>query len=332
MVRQKEKTRYQSCISVRAGKLVTYTKVYKAVDPNERFLDLGGKKKSAVSDRTGKTQAGTISYKSAQRLRDALNLLVGTAVSKRLYIHDLGVWINFKLNFITLTLPSTQVHTDKEIHSKVFAEFIKKWKYSNSKLLYVYKAETQDNGNLHYHLTTNSFIHHKRLRKWWNKSCNALGYMDRCSVKDANSTDVHAIKNVKDIAAYLSSYVAKKDVIKSSLKGWIKDKKRPLLFVKNKENWCVLKHVSMCKRQVQIKAWDASNALLAKPLTLVADAHYSAFLEALAKCKRHVKHDYVTITYTNVFGLDKENSIKVVYKDYIKNLIAQNAAVNHLLN
>lgn len=322
---------------------MTYTKVYKAVDPNESLLDLGGKKKSSVSDRTGKKQSGVMSYKSAQRLRDAINLLVATSVSKKLYVKEIAErqkaaglpikpYINFRLNFVTLTLQSPQIHSDKEIHTKVFAEFIKKWKYKNNKLLYVYKAEAQDNGNLHYHLTTNSFICHKKLRKWWNKACNSLGYMDRCSVENPNSTDVHAIKNVQDIAAYLSSYVAKKDLIKSSLKEWIKDKKRSLLFVKSKENWCVLKHVSMCKRQVEIKAWDASNALLAKPLTVAAEEHYSAFLEALAKCKKHVKHDYVTITYTNVFGLDEENSIKVVYKDYIGALIAQNAAVNHLLN
>jgi hypothetical protein len=74
---------------------------------------------------------------------------------------------------------------------------------------YVYRIETQENGNIHYHLVTNTFIHYHDLRVYWNRYVNELGYVDRSTSNDPNSTDVHKVADIKDMAAYCAKYLSK---------------------------------------------------------------------------------------------------------------------------
>ncbi|MCF6365260.1 MAG: hypothetical protein L3J35_03565 [Bacteroidales bacterium] len=154
--------------------------------------------------------------------------------------------VKYKLTFITLTLSSTQVHTDKEITKSLLGGFLdslrRKWKVDQ----YIWKAEKQENGNIHYHILTNKFIHWKEIREVWNRIQNKPGfnYVDRYSEKmrkyfkkgfkpfpndkrseakqreayeinkknnwtNPNSTDIHALYKVKNIAGYIVKYVAK---------------------------------------------------------------------------------------------------------------------------
>lgn len=333
MARQKKESRYyQTCLSIRANKVVQYTKVYRPADATLERMLAEGKIVKKMPDRTGKVLDGSMSYKSVQRLRDAINILVATAVSKKLYVDDMQVWINFKINFVTLTLPSQQVHSDREIHRKIFVKFVERWKRHNSKLLYIYKAEKQDNGNLHYHLTTNSFLHHRRLRKWWNKATEALGYISRASTKDPNSTDVHAVRKVEKLAAYLSSYMCKKDKYKKYIRQLLTGRKKKIVLSTAPLFMFVKKHNSILKEVVRMKAWDCSNALLAKPLSVVFLDHVEAANEIYETADRVCSYDYVTVAYRNIFKLDDKNSIKLEYRNYIAHLVAINAAATHVLN
>jgi len=67
----------------------------------------------------------------------------------------------YKLTFITLTLPSKQAHTDEEIKKVPFANFLQTLRRKYNMKYYIWKAEKQNNGNIHFHIITNSFIHHK---------------------------------------------------------------------------------------------------------------------------------------------------------------------------
>jgi len=156
-----------------------------------------------------------MSKKSRQRIRMMVQWLCDSAEWKRVYSKTDQKYYRFKINFITLTLPAMQFHTDKEIHEKVFKEFIAWWRRYEPNLLYIYKAETQENGNLHYHLTTNSFIHWKVLRMQWNHYVEKLGYVNefykRNSHRDPNSTDVHSVIHVRDLGNYLAKYLSESD-------------------------------------------------------------------------------------------------------------------------
>lgn len=130
--------------------------------------------------------------------------------------------IDYKLVFITLTLSSAQLHSDKEIKQKLLQPFLrimrKRWHCIN----YVWKAEAQDNGNIHFHITTHQYIHWEEIRTVWNTLQESLGYITRSDSDNPNSTDVHAVYKKKNVAAYVSGEMCKKDIYKKDIesKNW----------------------------------------------------------------------------------------------------------------
>lgn len=196
------------CTGIKPGKVSLYTR-FEGLTRRSKRIDLSDSTKPSNYQKA-KSKEG-LSVKASNRMKDAIRLLIDCSEWKKLYSAKTKSYWRFKNSFVTLTLPSKQVHSDKEIHEKIFVEFIRFWKRRDKELLYVWKAETQENGNLHYHLITNAFIHHDELRAWWNYYCNKLGYIDRATTKDANSTDVHAVKGVKSLVAYAIKYMSKKE-------------------------------------------------------------------------------------------------------------------------
>lgn len=159
--------------------------------------------------RTGQHVRG-MSSASVNRLRDSLGWWIESAPRKQFYSKKDAKNFHFKLNFITLTLPSKQCHSDKQITNELLKLFLnhlrKVWSCQN----YVWRAEKQFNGNIHYHIMSDVFIHHSDLRRVWNGILNKLGYIDRYKGSNPNSTDVHAIKTGSEATAYLCKYFSKK--------------------------------------------------------------------------------------------------------------------------
>lgn len=105
--------------------------------------------------------------------------------------------------FITVTLPSDQVHPDKEITRKCLGPFLEWLKRSHGMEHYFWRAESQENGRIHYHILTDRYIRGEDLQAAWNKCVNKLGYVDRYyeATGEASppSTEVHRITDkVKD--------------------------------------------------------------------------------------------------------------------------------------
>lgn len=163
-----------------------------------------------------------LSHKAGRNLRDAIDTLLCFASWKTVFVKSTESYFRYKVNFITLTLPSKQVHSDKEIIKECFNPFLRAWRRRRKGLLYIWKAEVQDNGNIHFHITSNAFYHYRKLRRDWNSYINRLGYVDRSNLEDPNSTDVHSVKNIKNLGAYLSSYYLKKDNYSRVLKRYFK--------------------------------------------------------------------------------------------------------------
>lgn len=327
MARCFEPLYFNSYVSVRANRQVYFERCINSHILPSRSASSGVVKKVISNN--------TLTDKAVKRLQDAINLLVNSAKSKRLYSSDLKSYFNFKVNFITLTLPSPQVHTDKEIHDKIFKDFIRTWKRKNKGLLYIYKAEVQDNGNLHYHLTTNSFIHHSKLRKMWNRSANLLGYVDRSSSDNPNSTDVHAVKNIKNIAAYLSSYCTKKDLYKAPLKRYHKKYKKILLDPTRTQFDLPRNYFCLLKRKVLIKLWDASKVLLQKPYIINLSAAPPSFFnidEIKSITTKVCQYEYCKIAYLNTFKLPAHNAVLKAYREHLAGLDAYHSQVAHILN
>ena len=156
---------------------------------------------------------GQISFKAEKRIRNAIDWLLEITPKKKFYAPKYKKHYWFRINFITLTLASKQVHSDSTIKKVLLNQFLvecrKKWKVHN----YLWRAESQKNGNIHFHICTDQFIPWLELRNNWNRIQNKLGYVDRFHVKHKhrapNSTDVHSIKKIKNISAYLAKYCTK---------------------------------------------------------------------------------------------------------------------------
>lgn len=88
---------------------------------------------------------------------------------------------------------------------------------------YVWKVETQANGNIHAHITSDCFIHYSYIRSSWNSLLIKNGLMKDFASKhghsDPNSTDVTAVNSIKNLAAYLAKYFSKSDAERRGVSG-----------------------------------------------------------------------------------------------------------------
>ena len=156
---------------------------------------------------------GLMSQKANKNIKLAIDWLIYNAKDKPLYSKESKLKYQFKLNFITLTLSSKQKHSDNEIKSKLLNQFLvelrAKYKVEN----YVWRAESQANGNIHFHVVCDTFIPWRQLRTDWNRIQEKLGYISaftkNSGKRDPNSTDVHSINAIKNLSAYLAKYCSK---------------------------------------------------------------------------------------------------------------------------
>ena len=249
-------------VSVRANRFTIFS--YYLGDRNRSgILNLLGTK--AHERRQG------LSKKAGRRLKDCIDTLLFFATWKTVFVKSTKSYFRYKVNFITLTLPSKQVHTDKEIISNCLVPFLHAWRRRRRGLLYIWKAEVQDNGNIHFHITSNAFYHHRKLRAHWNRYVNRLGYVDRAVVDNPNSTDVHSVKNIKNLGAYLSSYYLKKDTYNKVLKRYHKLHGKNLKKQDRAVTVLPRNYFNHVKRQLNCKVWDASSAIKKAKMTYLYD-------------------------------------------------------------
>lgn len=162
-----------------------------------------------------RTQAysGKLTQGAAKRLRKAIELLcmsikpitILNPVTKRYHKH--------RLSFITLTISQHKNITAQEAYSKCLAPLLRYLREKHKMNTYVWKAEVQKRGQIHYHITTPTFLHWQQLRDTWNNLQRKAGYLNDYHSKkghyNANSTDIHEVRHVTDLASYLMKEFAK---------------------------------------------------------------------------------------------------------------------------
>lgn len=157
---------------------------------------------------------GMLSKSAKAKLKSSINWLIIAAKRKNVMSLKYSQAFKFKINFITLTIPPQM---DGLIDEKKFKTVLNVWltyhrKYSNLNN-YVWKIEKHKDGRLHIHILADSFIHHASVRKSWNLILKRNGLLEFHYTKfqnyDPNSTDIHSIKKVKKVAAYVVKYMAK---------------------------------------------------------------------------------------------------------------------------
>jgi len=193
-------------ISVKPSYFVTYAS-YDSINSRTKDYQL----EALLPEET--KHHGIISYKANKRVRLAIDWLLTVAKDKILTKKGVATNFKYKVNFITLTLSSRQIHSDNEIKKKLLGQFLTELREKYKCVHYLWRAETQRNGNIHFHIASDVFIPWRALRTDWNRIQNKLGYVDRFKAKtgltDPNSTDVHSVNKVRDLSAYLAKYCGK---------------------------------------------------------------------------------------------------------------------------
>lgn len=134
--------------------------------------------------------------------------------NKKTYITKNGKKIQYKLQFITLTLSAPQKHDDRIIVKEILGKFLNECRNKYDLNNYIWRAEKQKNGNIHFHIVTDCGMNYWRILSVWNRCQNLLGYVDDFKINNPdsnhpNSVDVKKVLNDKHVERYITKYVTK---------------------------------------------------------------------------------------------------------------------------
>lgn len=171
---------------------------------------------------------GQMTNGSRKRLTKAVSLLVQSSTPRWIKNPVTGKRHYFQLSFITLTIPKQPKATDARFtHKHLLEPMLRVLRRRHQLKSYVWKAELQANGSVHYHITSDIFINHTDLRNEWNAilARNGMldGYYSDHGNYNANSTDIHSVKKVRNMEAYLVKYVTKAYQNSKALSGKVWD-------------------------------------------------------------------------------------------------------------
>ena len=133
---------------------------------------------------------------------------------------------NVKFTFLTLTLTSKQIGSDKDFTKmhNVFFTYLRKY-YGFKRYLYV--LEKQANGNIHSHILTSQYLPIKQINRIWCKILSDHGYVynqngnivapiDALINKLRNSdltspspVDISCVYDLKAVTKYVTKYITK---------------------------------------------------------------------------------------------------------------------------
>lgn len=93
--------------------------------------------------------------------------------------------------------------------------FMKNLKNQKGVITYLWVAEAQKNGNIHFHILLDRFIDQKYIQSTWNRIQDKHDYLTEYKKKYSHdnppSTKIETLKHVRNIAAYLTKYFTKSD-------------------------------------------------------------------------------------------------------------------------
>ena len=193
-------------LQVRGNKVIEYQLTeWNSYAKSEEQLELINNTKSAYS--------GEVTEGSKKRMKRCLLLW---AESVNLFNSDYRHTVRSnekKLVFLTLTLSAVQIHSDQEIKSKILKPFMRYLREIQGCTSYIWKAEVQKNGNIHFHVIIDQFVDKDLIRSKWNECQDNLGYHERYQQKfgdkQAPSTQIELVENQEQIERYIGKYISK---------------------------------------------------------------------------------------------------------------------------
>lgn len=204
------------------------------------------KKDQAVLNFQAVKNPFVISKASKRKIMDSINSMYMLSKPRKIEMKTGKFIYNYRMSFVTLTLPAKQFHSDTDIKSKALNQFLVELRKHYDIQNYVWKAELQKNENIHFHLLLDKYVDFQALRRRWNRCINKLGYVDKYQDKmrnmslsayhamrskntqvkfedsakayakgkstdwsNPNSVDVRSVYGKKELASYLAKYITK---------------------------------------------------------------------------------------------------------------------------
>lgn len=146
----------------------------------------------------------TISDNAYRNLKKKINWLYYLAKSKRVTTYNGKTIYNFKIGFITLTLPSKQRTPTKEVTNNLLNNFLTEIRQRTKMENYVWRLEFQKNGNVHYHIVTDTYLDYFFVKSIWNRILKLNGYITdyQNKFKDLKLSDYNKLVNPNNEIEY----------------------------------------------------------------------------------------------------------------------------------
>jgi len=161
-----------------------------------------------------KTYQGIATKGAKYRMRKAVDTMLQITKPQRILNPITNKVFTHRLSFITLTISSTSKQEDKFCYDNLLRPFLQWLDKTIGVELYIWKAELQQRGQIHYHLTTPTFILHDKIREKWNYLQKKNGIIKGNQYPP--STEIKEAKNIRNIEAYLVKEICK-DTIETHL-------------------------------------------------------------------------------------------------------------------
>lgn len=203
-------------------------------------------KKESLANLERNIHHNRMSPSTTSKCKRAINYLLLNSTNKRNPTRINWKDTQFRMAFITLTLSAKQMHSDNEIKRQMLNPFLIELKRQYGIKNYVWRSERQQNGNVHFHILVDKFIPWHEIRGLWNHQQAKLGYitqyaqsmlklhssgfkvrsdlLDKWPLKsqlkayhegkargwrNPNSTDIHSVRYISNVAAYVTKYMTK---------------------------------------------------------------------------------------------------------------------------
>lgn len=119
------------------------------------------------------------------------------------------------MKFLTLTLSKQTEISDNEIKRKALDPFIQELKRTHKVKYVFWRAETQKNGRIHFHLIIDQFIKKEKVNYAWDKHQYLAGIINEKPLWSEDyktqSTRIELCKSTRNIAAYVVKYCLKEN-------------------------------------------------------------------------------------------------------------------------
>ncbi len=176
------------------------------------------KRRQNMKEQAKKAYSGGMSMGSRKRLAKAITIMTQAIKPRWIFnpVSQLRDYHNF--SFVTLTVASQKNITARFAYDNLlgpFLDWLTKTIGNKNPLAktYIWKAELQKRGQIHYHITTPAFIHWRAIRTKWNELQHKAGLLDQYALKhghfDPNGTDIHKTTHIRKMDRYLIKELAK---------------------------------------------------------------------------------------------------------------------------